>query len=278
MNVNRFVGDGDELVMLGLDGEPLTTEDRERIAEYEAGWEVKPGKDQDGIMEAGGSSGDAARKAWLNRQRATAKPAAPKVVTKGTKETGLKLVKAPSRVFAGKSVETAERLSKQQAGALGENIVLEYLHMTGFKDAAHVNEKQKNFPVDAFQDHSLIEIKTGQVSNGESAQHWRATIGEPGEEEKAWLRTATPEEKRLHNEQKAQAIIDRKWAALKAYTKATGQKVTGRTYTVILNPDAHTADVFHFPGFHSRIAWDSRQAAKGYVGTFRYAARTAKTG
>jgi len=39
---------------------------------------------------------------------------------------------------------------------------------------------------------------------------------------------------------------------------------------VIVDHDRRIADVYRFDGFHSRIAWNSEQAKKGYVGSYRY--------
>jgi hypothetical protein len=115
-----------------------------------------------------------------------------------------------------------------------------------------------------------VEVKAGLVSNGESAQHWRATIGQPGKAEAAWLRTASDEEKSAWNDRKAAAIMDRKAAALKQVQARLGRSVKPVTVAVILNPDTKTADVFRFSGFHARIGWNSSQARKGYIGSYRY--------
>ena len=120
------------------------------------------------------------------------------------------------------------------------------------------------------QDHQLIEVKTGLCSNGKTAQHWRATIGQPGKEESAWLKTASKEDKAAWNQQKSDAILQRKQATLDEFSKRLGTPVAGKTLTIILNPDTRSADIHIFDGFHSRIPWNSDQAKAGYVGTFRY--------
>jgi len=53
--------------------------------------------------------------------------------------------------------------------------------------------------------------------------------------------------------------------------KQLGRPVKPVTVGVILNPDTKTADVFRFNGFHARIGWNSPQAQKAYVGSYKYA-------
>jgi hypothetical protein len=176
-----------------------------------------------------------------------------------------------SSVFGGQPVALKTKLSKQAAGALGERIGIAYLKSQGINDAHGLNTKTPNFPVDLIGDHQLVEVKTGLVSNGASAQQWRATIGQPGEAEQAWLKTASSSDKASWNRQKQAAILQRKSAVLSSYRKQLGQDVKGRTLTTILNPDKKTVDVFVFNGFHSRIAWNSDAAKAAYKGTYAYA-------
>lgn len=180
------------------------------------------------------------------------------------------LKEVDARAFSGKQVETETTMSKQAAGALGEKIALAYLQKEGMTDARALNVGQSNFPVDAVGDHELIEVKTGLVSNGPGAQQWRATIGQPGPKETAWLKTASAEDKRVWNEAKQAAIIDRKNEAVKEFSQRLGQPIAGKTLTLIINPDTKTADVHMFDGFHSRIGWNSEQAKAAYKGTFSY--------
>jgi hypothetical protein len=120
-----------------------------------------------------------------------------------------------------------------------------------------MNVRVNNAPVDLLQDHNAIEVKAGLVSNSKSAQHWRATIGQPGKKESEWLAKAPPELKSAWNERKGKEILNRKQKALRQISKDAGSKVTGATYTLILNPDKKQADLFRFPGFHLRIGWNS---------------------
>jgi len=174
------------------------------------------------------------------------------------------------RAFTGKQVATKITLSKQQAGALGEKIVVANLHAAGFKDAAPLNSKKSNFPVDAVHDHKVIEIKTGLVSNGKSAQQWRATIGQPGKKESVWLKKASPTAKAEWNQKKSEKILERKKAAVASISKEMGLRAKGETVAVIINPDKRIADIYRFSGFHLRIAWNAPATASAYVGSVSY--------
>jgi hypothetical protein len=188
----------------------------------------------------------------------------------GSGKTEMVLQQVKSRVFNGESVPLNNTPSKLEVGKLGEQIVTQYLKDQGFTDARSLNVNVNNFPVDLVQDHQAIEVKAGLVSNGKSAQQWRATIGQPGPKEAKWLARASDRAKAAWNEKKQQAILDRKQAVLKQLSKDLGRTVKGSTMTVILNPDKKTADLYRFSGFHLRIAWNSDQAKSGYVGTFKY--------
>lgn len=174
------------------------------------------------------------------------------------------------RAFMGKQIATKAVLSKQQAGALGEKIIIANLHRSGYKDAAPLNSKKSNFPVDAVHDHKVIEIKTGLVSNGASAQKWRATIGQPGKAESAWLKKASPTAKAEWNQKKMVKILERKKAAVASISKQMGLKAKGETVGVIINHDKRIADIYRFQGFHLHIRWNSPAMAKAYVGSVSY--------
>jgi len=161
-------------------------------------------------------------------------------------------------------------MSKLEVGAVGEKLVTEWLKMEGKKDARSLNVKVNNFPVDLIQNHHVIEVKAGLVSNSKPAQHWRATIGQPGVKETAWLKTASKEQKLAWNVKKQQQIMERKQAAVEKIGQQLGRKVRGFTYTAIINPDTKRADLFKFEGFHARIPWNSAQAKAGYIGTVKY--------
>jgi hypothetical protein len=174
------------------------------------------------------------------------------------------------RAFAGAQIETKKKLSKLEVGELGEKIVIDYLKSTGAKDARGLNIKQNNFAVDVVQNHGAIEVKAGQVSNGRSAQQWRATIGQPGKAETRFLKTLDSDQKREWNQKKNQQILKRKEQAVQGLSEKLGRKVKSQTYGVIINPDTKQADLYKFDGFHLRIGWNTPQARAGYVGTVTY--------
>jgi hypothetical protein len=190
-----------------------------------------------------------------------------------TVDTGIKLSSVKDRAWSGSEIATKTSMSKLETGELGERILTQYLQDQGKADARPLNAKTSNFPVDLIQNHGVIEVKTGLVSNGKSAQQWRATIGQPGKQESAWLKKASPEAKAKWNERKAAEIIARKEAAVKQISKEVGRAVKGETMAVIINPDKKTADIFKFDGFHSRIGWKSPEAQRGYIGTVKYGKR-----
>lgn len=175
-----------------------------------------------------------------------------------------------ARAYIGTTIATRTKMNKLETGATGEAAVISYLKMHGIADARPLNLHTTNFPVDLIGDHQLVEVKTGLVSNGPTAKHWRATIGQPGKVESAWLATASKEDKSNWNKAKQQAILDRKHAVLQDMSKEHGVQMKAKTVTTILNPDTKTVDLFVFDGFHSRIPWDSDQAKAGYVGSYHY--------
>jgi len=184
--------------------------------------------------------------------------------------SAISLQKTDQRAFSGESVELKEHPSKQEVGALGEKIIIAHLKAQGLSDARPLNEAKANYAVDLVQDHGAIEVKTGLASNGKSAQQWRATIGQPGKAETEWLKKASPEDKAAWNEKKAKDIMDRKNAAVADLSKKLGRPVKSWTMTSIINPDTRTADIYKFEGFHARIAWNSPEAKKAYVGSYKY--------
>jgi hypothetical protein len=183
---------------------------------------------------------------------------------------GLRIAPSKERAFSGKPVATRNRLSKQEAGRVGEAVIVAYLKARGMADARPLNLERNNFPVDLVEDHAVIEAKAGQVWVGAGAQQWRLTIGEPGKKEKAWLAAASPEDKAAWNARKQEMIAERKAKAMADLSERLGVKVKGRTMTVIIDPDRKLADVYQFDGFHNRIGWNSAEAKKGYVATVKY--------
>lgn len=190
--------------------------------------------------------------------------------SKGAAPVVRKIVTVRTRAFAGKSVPVKTPISKQEAGALGEALVIAHLKSLGSRDASSLNVRRNNFPVDLVHDHRVIEVKTGLISNSERAQQWRMTIGQPGPKETAMLKRMSPEKKKAWNAKKQAAIAERKKQAVAEYSKRLKTKVKGTTITVILHPDKRLADIYEFPGFHQRIGWNTPAAKKAYRRTVKY--------
>lgn len=172
--------------------------------------------------------------------------------------------------WKGEPQDLDTSMSKLETGELGEQIAVSWLRQQGFEDADSLNTNGNNFPVDLAHNHEVVEVKAGLASNSERAQQWRSTIGEPGIKEKVWLTTIDDATKLAWGDQKRAAILARKQDILDNFSSESGKSVTGKTATVIINPDTNTADLFMFDGFHGRIGWKSSQADEGYVGTFKY--------
>jgi hypothetical protein len=175
------------------------------------------------------------------------------------------------RHFSGKPKQVTTRLTKQQTGALGEKLAIDYLKSLGFEDAREMNLERNNFPVDLIQDHEVYEVKAGLISNSTGAQKWRLTIGEPGKKEKAWLKSASTEEKASWNARKAELIVERKRKVVEELSKKLGRPVKLKTLTMIIDPDEKKADIHLFDGSHPIIRWRSDAASNAYKGTLSYA-------
>jgi hypothetical protein len=147
----------------------------------------------------------------------------------------------------------------------GEQVTIAYLKSKGFEDARTANIGRNNFPFDVVQNHDAIEVKAGLVSNGDTAQHWRATIGQPGKAETAMLKKMSREDKAAWNAKKAKMILARKEKAVANVAKKLGAKKMGaKTMAFIINGQK-TADLFEFKGF-MRIP-EERAAKSAFKGT-----------
>jgi hypothetical protein len=183
----------------------------------------------------------------------------------------LKIKETKTKAFQGEPIPIKNQISKQEAGKIGEDAVIAWLHSQGLKDARHLNLDRNNFPIDLVQDHAVIEVKTGNVANGSGAQQWRLTIGEPGKAEKEWLAKASDEEKAAWNQRKQKMIHERKKKALADLSKELGKPIKAKTITCLINPDTKTIDIYVFDGWHDRIGWKSELAAKSYKTSISYA-------
>jgi hypothetical protein len=173
------------------------------------------------------------------------------------------------RVWNGQAVPVKAKLNWRETGRIGEQVVTHYLEDKGVKVHSISSEKQ-NAPIDLVARNHAIEVKTGLVSNGPSAQHWRVTLGEPADKEKTWLKTATDAQKERHNDRKMAAAMARKESYRQLLSQRFGRELQPITYGVILHPDKGTADLYGFKGFHERIGWASSHAKAGFIGTMRY--------
>ncbi len=183
----------------------------------------------------------------------------------------VKVTKTKERAFSGEPAQLATTLTKQETGRVGEAVSLAYLKtVLGRKDARPMNSSKTNFPVDALEDHAPTEIKAGLASNTRGAQQWRLTFSKESKKEKMLYESMTPEEKKAWNAEKQARIHARKQAVIRQLEKETGEKITPRTMTCIINPDTKTADIFIFDGLHDRIDWQSDMAKRAYHGSVRY--------
>jgi hypothetical protein len=179
-------------------------------------------------------------------------------------------VQPGERLYTGKPAPVENILTRDQTGHLAENIVTAYLRSKGLRDTRTLNVGKNNAPVDLVQDFRAIEVKGGQVSNTKGAQQWRASVGEVGEKEKGLLKVMPPEAKSILNAIKLDMVIQRKENAVKQLTQELKRPVKGETYTVILNPDTHRADIYRFDGFHKVMGWNKKEAKAAYVESVNY--------
>lgn len=175
---------------------------------------------------------------------------------------------ASQKVWMGEQLPKERRLSKLDTGELGEQVVAYVLEKELGTDFYAVNDGINNAPVDIVGDHVAVEVKAGLASNGRSAQHWRATIGQPGVEEQALLKEMSAEQKRAHNQRKMDAILTRKNRMVAEMSQELGARIKPLTMGVIISPDGSKADVFAVDGFHQRLGWNQYATEQYYVGTY----------
>lgn len=174
-----------------------------------------------------------------------------------------------NKVWTGEQQPKAEkRLTKLQTGSLGEEMAIHFLEKKLGVDFRTLNDGLNNSPIDVAGNHHAVEVKTGLASNGKTAQHWRATIGQPGKKETELISQMTPKEKREHNTWKREQILKRKYSALAEMEKTIGGTIKPATIGIILAPDGSRGDVYYIPGFHQRLTWKSYATDQYYVGTY----------
>jgi len=173
------------------------------------------------------------------------------------------------RVWQGEQhAKPEKKLSKLQTGAIGEELAMGALEEKLGAKFSTLNNGVNNAPIDVGGNHHAIEVKTGLASNGRTAQHWRATIGQPGKKETELIKKMSKEEKRAHHTWKKQKILERKNTALREMEKMAGTEIKPATIGVILSPDGKRGDVYFIPGFHLRLPWKDYATKEYHIGTY----------
>ena len=216
-----------------------------------------------------------AKKAKMAAKKAKMAAKKAKMAEQARQIVGGKLKKTTDRAFTGEAVGT--QIDIRLAGAIGEEVLIQFLKMSGFADAVqtstYLDSQRNNLPFDLIHDHQLIEAKTGQSNNPKGV--WALKYdGRYSKKQKAKFAKMTPEKiaaaKKKINKRKVQAIHDRKNAFIQEINKKLGFKVNADMMTVIINHETKTADIFQFDGVHDRIPFRSEMTQKAYVGSFKY--------
>lgn len=176
---------------------------------------------------------------------------------------------ASARVWTGTQQEAGDvKLSKLDVGAAGEQLAMRVLSEQYGVPFKTLNVGINNAPIDVGGDHTAVEVKTGMSTNGPTAQHWRATIGQPGKAETELLKKMSAEDKRALNQYKYEQIMKRKNDMLAELTQIAGSEVKPVTVGVILSPDGKRGDVYIIPGFHLRLPWKDYATDEYHAGTY----------
>ena len=171
------------------------------------------------------------------------------------------------RVWRGKRHSGTAQLSRIRTGNIGERVATRVLTKKYKTNFELVNVGLNNAPIDIAGDSLAVEVKTGVATNTYKAQHWRATIGQPGIKEQALLDKMTKDEKRNYNKYKQMLILERKNDMLNSMS-STDNTLKPLTVGVILSSNASKADVYFIPGFHLRLPWKDYATDEYYVGTY----------
>jgi len=172
------------------------------------------------------------------------------------------------KVWNGEPEQAESTLSKLQTGAIGEQLVMSLLTDQHGVPFGTVNQGVNNAPFDVAGNGYAVEVKTGMATNGKSAMHWRATIGQPGKAEQEALKQMSAEQKREHNKWKESEILKRKHALLERMSTEAGKEIQPLTIGIILSADGKRADVYRFDGFHLRLPWNKYATDDYYVGSY----------
>ena len=212
------------------------------------------------------------------------------------------MTETEERAFLGKQIITKQMIAgpRKLRGDYGEQIITEYLSRNAGAQVLKLNAREANFPLDLatlpYKDAKTgkriveaIDVKAGEVVNTRGAQQWRVTLGEPGEDEKALLKTMSAQKKKTYNAKKLDYIMRRKDAEVARMRREYGPTATviKSEYAVIINADSRTANIYRFGTFERQRGWNSREAESAFVTTVkldfdppqgwtRYSARTLK--
>ena len=173
------------------------------------------------------------------------------------------------RVWQGKRVEGSPSMSKLKTGVVGERVAARAMEeITGYEFAV-IGQGVNNSPLDLAGDHIAVEVKAGHATNSYTAQHWRATIGQPSPLERSLMDLMDRNAKRDYNHTKQMLILKRKYQQLKEMSEELGSSVAPLTLGVIFNSEGTQADIFMVTGFHSRLSWKMYAIDRYYVGTYQ---------
>ena len=178
------------------------------------------------------------------------------------------LIRKKSKVWTGKQAPKS-RLSKLDTGTIGEKLARKALSRHFGKGFEALNIEKPNAAVDMGNKIIAVEIKTGLSSNSKSAQHWRSTIGEPGNTEKGLLSGMSDGVKDSHNRRKDKKILERKRNLINRMSSRDSRRVKSYTVGIILSPGGSRGDVFLIPGFHLRLGWNKYATDEYYIGTYK---------
>lgn len=175
-----------------------------------------------------------------------------------------------NKVWVGRPVliPEAKQLSKQESGALGENIIVSHLRKIGHKDAVLLNEGNPSYPFDIIYDHTLVEAKTGLASNQLNAAKWSINFGLPSKKLRARIKKMSPAKKKRYYEKAYAKIIAAKLKVKAEYERRTGKPIRIASMGVILNPATKAADIYEWDGIKKQTRWLNVQDR--YKGTVRY--------
>jgi hypothetical protein len=176
------------------------------------------------------------------------------------------------RVWQGKQMlgrSLASESGRLDVGLRGEKTAAKVLELLTGRKFDNLNASVgEHSPLDLIGDSRAVEVKSGQSTNGRSAQHWRVTHGKPGVTEAALMSKMTRQELSVHNARKTQYLLRRKAELSSQIGKKLKRTLRPTTVGVIFNETFDRADVFVIPGFHAYLPWSVYATDTYYVGTY----------